>query len=1172
MPWRVSIIALSLLLTTYSHSQDIKRTYNWYFGHYAGLNFATGNPVVLDDGNLYDGTHRGCVTMSDTNGNLLFYTNGERIWNKNHTSMYANIGSYLSMQVVSFPKPGSDHEYYLFSVSYGGYFLSFYTIIDMSMNGGLGGITGPVVLDAAWDAVYKLCATYHKNQEDIWVITRKFTESKYASFLVTANGVNTTPLLSPAPPAPSGERQGVMKISYDKKYLITCFKGGIPENSDAIEVCRFNDADGTVEYLYTFQVRDDNYPGDNLETSGAEFSPDSKFLYLTANWWSVWGDTGLIYQYEMQYIEDSASFVASAVNVGPGYKKSDLQLGPDGRIYVTGQNSPPPYPEYLGVINEPWKKGTLCDYEEPGIYLTPGSASWRVPTILPDFLYRFVYHGICEDEPFHFTQYFNPEPEEILWNFGDPGSGWANNTSNELDPDHLFSDGGTYTVWVRATYPDGRIEETSREVEVAFVPEPDLGPDTAICPDGSLTLNAYCGPYFYQWNTGAFNSQITVSDTGLYWVEATSPEACIARDSIHVGYFPPSMIDNSNTVISPTTCGGETGAITGAQVQGNGPFSYTWLNEAGDSVGNSLDLYHLGVGNYRLVITDNFGCETVSSPYVIYDAGDILINNVSYQPEHCGHLDGSIYIEAVAGLSNMLFYSIDNGQTYYTNQGIFDGIGAGPYVVRVKDSTDCQCVYVDNPVVIEPLGSPQIIDIQVDPATYGNYDGGIVLQASGNSNSIFYSIDAGSTFQVNDGNFPNLSAGNYLCVVSDEYGCDTSFVVTVPYEYSTNLQAIAGDDDQCPGNSAFVPLVANNFNDVAGFSATIFYNPDFLNCIGFTDADPLLMDSLNVILFPAEGRIELTWNAQVTSLPDSSVLLRLVFTALNTGFSNITWDGTPGVSKFLDPLGNEIPVEFYTGSVKVYNELKIDIDTEESLCQGEDIVLSAMIITSNGDVTFTWTDPDGIGYSGYSFLLHNAQPSHSGNYYLSLVDTVGCSCETIISVNVFPLPLAAFSGVDTIHGQGAVILDAGAGFMEYLWNTGENTQTTTVSDSGWYEVSLTSYEGCASSDSIFVMLQESPDEEAGMYLPNAFTPNGDGLNDDFKPIVNAELLDHYRMSIYSRWGEKVFESDDPGRGWLGFNKDEPCMSDVYVYVIEYSYSFAPQDEIKFIQGTFTLIR
>jgi len=1171
MPRRVAIIALLILTATFSHSQDIKRTYNWYFGHYAGLNFSSGNPVVLDDGKLYDGTFRGCVTMSDTNGNLLFYTNGLRIWNKNHISMPAVLEPYLPYQVVSFPNPGSDYEYYLFSASQGGNFLFFYTIIDMTMNGGLGGITGPVVLDAAWDATHKLCATYHKNKEDVWVIARKFTESKYSSFLVTENGVNTTPVLSPAPYY-SGGRTGVMKISYDKKYLITCYLGGIPENSDAIEVCRFNDADGTVEYLYTFQVRDDKYPGE-MNTSGAEFSPDSKFLYLTANWWSILGDTGLIYQYEMQYIEDSASFVSSAVNVGPGFKKHDLQLGPDGRIYVTGMNGPLPYPEYLGVINEPWKKGVLCDYAEPGISLTPGSASWRVPTIVPDFLYRFVFEGICEDEPFHFTQYFNPEPDEILWNFGDPASGWENNISNELNPDHLFTDGGIYTVWVRATYPDGRIEETSREVEVAYVPEPDLGPDTAICPGGSLTLDANCGPYLYQWSTGAFNIQITVQDTGLYWVEVTSSEGCVNRDSIHVGYFPPSMIDNSNTVISPTTCGGETGAITNVQVSGNGPFGFAWINEESDTIGNSIDIYHLSVGNYRLIITDVNGCETVSSPYVIYDAGDILINGVDSQPEHCGHSDGSIYIEAVAGLSNMLFYSIDNGQTYYTNQGIFDNIGAGTYIVRVKDSTDCQCVYVDNPVISEALGAPQIDDIQIDPATYGNNDGGLLIQASGNSDSIFYSIDAGATAQINDGNFPNLSAGNYTCVISDEFGCDTTFILTVPYEYSTNLQAIAGDDDQCPGNSAYVPLVANNFNDVSEFRATILFNPLFLDCTGITDADPFLADSLEVVLFPLEGRIELTWNSEITSLPDSSILVRLVFKTLNTGFSNIAWDGSPGVSQFLDPLGNEIPVEFYTGSVKIYNELTIDVDTEESLCQGEDIELSAMITSSNGDVTFTWTDPDGNGYSGYTFLVHDAQPSHSGNYFLTIVDTLGCTCDTMFSVSVFAMPVAAFAGADTIQGQDEVILDAGEGFGEYLWNTGETTRAITVSDSGWYEVILTSFEGCISSDSVYVEILKEPEKETGIFVPNAFSPNGDGLNDIFRPIVDPDVLDYFRLTVYNRWGEMLFVSDDPGHGWDGTCRGKDCESDVYVYLVEFSLnSVSSNAELETIKGTFLLIR
>jgi hypothetical protein len=849
--------------------------------------------------------------MSDTNGNLLFYSNGWHIYNKNHVEITTQFSGLLTQQISSFLKPGSEDEYYLFSVPYfagsANYFMSFYSIIDMSANGGLGEAGPPIILDAAWDAAEKLTAVYHHNRKDIWIITRKFFENKFAAFLVTENGVNPTPVLSHAPSWTGALPFGVMKISYDKKYLITCFGGGLEDNDDGIEVCRFNDSDGTIEYLYCFRIRDNSYPGSQLLPFGVEFSPDSRYLYITTVNPDIDG-TGQIYQLDVQNIEDSALFVSSKIRIGIGKEREGIQLASDGRIYVTGSTTVGEI-EYLGVINNPWKNGLSCDYQDSAVYLAPGLATQSLPSILTDYLYRFTFEGTCEGEPFYLTQYFNPMPAEILWNFGDPASGMSNNISNELNPFHIFSDGGTFNVWVRATYPNGRIEETSREVEVFYAPEPDIGPDTIICEGSSYFLNAYCGPHLYTWNTGAFSSSITVADSGLYWVQVTTTEGCIAIDSIQIGFFPKADIDNSAAIISPTTCGGAMGAVTGVQVNGTNPFSYSWIDDVGDTIAHALDIYHLPVGNYWLVVTDHTGCVTLSDPYGITDAGNILIQSVEDQPEHCDRHDGSITITATAGLETMLFYSLDNGQTYYTNQGIFDSLASGSYIVRVKDSSDCQCVYSSNPVIIQSLHAPQITDVQVDPASPGNSDGNITILASGNSDTLYYSIDSGSNFQVNNGYFPDLLAGTYHCIVSDEFGCDTAFTIDVPIEYSIRLEAIAGDEDECPGNSVYVPLMVNNFSYISKFNAVVKYSTLFLTCTGYTSPCPELEDSLQFILYPAEGKLELLWDAQAILLPDSTVLALLVFEPVNTGVSNITWDGAAGNTQFLDSLGNFIPVD-----------------------------------------------------------------------------------------------------------------------------------------------------------------------------------------------------------------------------------------------------------------------
>ena len=356
-------------------------------------------------------------------------------------------------------------------------------------------------------------------------------------------------------------------------------------------------------------------------------------------------------------------------------------------------------------------------------------------------------------------------------------------------------------------YPGGRIEETSREVEVEYAPEPDLGPDTSFCVSSGITLDAECGPNFYSWSTGAIGSpQIIVNDTGWYWVRVENDAGCFEIDSIHLSFLPEAIADTTGLEVIPTTCGGSTGVIKGLIVSGIEPLSWQWIDDLGNPISSSLDIYHLPVGNYTLEVLDSNGCTTSFGPCTIIDAGDVLIDEVEFTNEHCGQQDGSIIVNATSGLSDMLFYSIDNGANYHTNQGVFTGLAAGSYAVRVRDSSNCQDVFINNPIIIENLDAPEILSVNIGACAQGQSNGSIEISALGGGDTLYYSNDNGVNYQINDGGFFSLLAGFYTCIVMDEVGCDTTFVVEVPEEITLRLQAIAGEDEVCPGNAAFVPL------------------------------------------------------------------------------------------------------------------------------------------------------------------------------------------------------------------------------------------------------------------------------------------------------------------------------------------------------------------------------
>ena len=1175
------VILFLIFICNYSFAQPNKRTNFWYFTDSIGLNFNSGAPIV-DSSGMANSYHGGTSTMCDTNGNLLFYSNGKKVWNKKHMLMEGGYGGddfYPGTQgALCMPKPGSDSLFYIFTSRHiESENPQFYFTLDINDNNGDGKVIDIDTLLTGWDASQQLTAVYLPNKQDYWVLTRKYRENKYAAYFVNATGVNSEPVLSPAPARnePNMLNRGFMKVSYNKKYLITCFYGGTWHYS-GVEICKFDNETGKIDFLYSFKLIDVIIGNFYYRTNNCEFSPDSKYMYLA-------GDlpderNTHIYQFNMQYIEDSALFKQSAIKVGEG-QGMNIQLASDGKIYcfakeglnISDSNN------YVGVINNPEKFGTDCNYQPDVFKINFGSVSRPFVNFAPDFLYRFDYNGTCESDTFTFDPWFFPEPDLIEWNFGDPSSG-TNNTSTIPHASHKFTDGGTYEVSVHVEYPPssayplGRIEETSREVEVTHAPEPDLGPDTTICHGSEITLDADCGDYSYSWSTGALGtSHITVSDTGWYWVKATNDDGCFAYDSIHIAYYPPATADSSNLILSPTTCGGSTGAIRGLNIIGTPPFSYQWLDDLGNPVTTTIDLYGLPVGNYTLQVTDSNSCVTNIGPYSIIDAGNVLVNSVDFTDEHCNQQDGTITVTATSGLGDMLYYSVDNGVNYVQNLGIFTNLPSGSYAVRVHDSTMCEDAYINNPIIIENQSHPQITDVQVTPESSGTGNGQINITATSADDTIYYSNDGGTTNQINNGLFTNLTAGYYTCVVADKFGCDTTFVVEVPEDFVIHLKAVAGQAGVCPGAVAHVPLIVSNFNDVANFTATLLFDKDKLTCQGFINPNAMIEDSLQIMLFPAEGKVELSWHAPSVTLPANSILVSLVFDASTTGGSLIEWDGTIGANTFYNSLGNQIPVDYHVGEVIIYKEVYFSLETSKDVCQGETVVLQPSMWSSNGPVTYNWTFPDSTTQSTPSLVINNIKLNQSGKYSILITDTAGCYLQSSVDVTVYKTPTPEFASQDTIFTESPIELDAGAGFLSYLWNTGDTTQNIWADNEGWYTAAVESQQGCVGKDSSFVVFS-TPPELINIYFPNAFTPNGDGLNDEFKVVTKTTNIALFSLSIYNRWGALVYQTNDITQGWDGTYKGTACQSGSYVFKVTYNTSTSPLTTSETKMGTVMLVR
>ena len=286
------VLSCILLVQINSFSQPNKRTNQWFFARNVGVDFNSGEPVEGYPCPI-TGTPLGDTSsMCDTNGNLLFYSDGKNVYNKNHEIMensYAGPDYNQGVQAaLCIPKPGSDSLFYVFTantfIQQYNQPLNFYHTIDMSLNDGLGGILNTDTLPGAWDASEQLNASYFKDKTGYWIVMRKYKEHQYAAYKVTSVGVNPSPVLSDAPNRylPNAN-YGYMKFTYDKKYLVFFYNYATGYFQD-IEICKFNNNTGEIEFLYSFQLIElfpNNPPP--YQTMNGEFSPDSKYMYVAGH-------------------------------------------------------------------------------------------------------------------------------------------------------------------------------------------------------------------------------------------------------------------------------------------------------------------------------------------------------------------------------------------------------------------------------------------------------------------------------------------------------------------------------------------------------------------------------------------------------------------------------------------------------------------------------------------------------------------------------------------------------------------------------------------------------------------------------------------------------------------------------------------------------------------------
>lgn len=700
---------------------------------------------------------------------------------------------------------------------------------------------------------------------------------------------------------------------------------------------------------------------------------------------------------------------------------------------------------------------------------------------------------------------------------------------------------GNYIITIR----DAQQCQTSATQSLVAPNSPTVSsitPSDETCPgnlDGSVTIQVSGGtsPFIYTWSNNATTQNLTNVAAGNYTVTVRDASNCTVSATTTVIAGNACCNIQITAVITQPSCGGSDGSIN-TTVVSQGTTSYLWSNAATTS-----DLSNLSPGTYGLTVTDAV-CNK-DTVFVINSSSNISLALSNPINPACGQNNGGITI-AISNGTAPYTLQIDNGIFQQTlnipsaTQQQQNGLPSGNYTFTLTDSLGCQ--QIQTLTLVAP-GSPTIDNIIATAETCaGASDGTVTIQVSGGNGAISYLWSNNATTQ----NLTGVAPGNYIVTVSDAAGCtvaDNATVIAGPPCCNIVASSAATPTDCGVATGSITVTITSYDGTPYIFSATGNGQTFTANSTTSTATINNLFGGIYVLLLTDTNNCTYRDTIEVIE-NNNTIVLNLNSTdvacnGFNDGTATVDISGTnaPFTINWSNNSNDTLLTNLSPGTYVVtvtdqincrridsltINEppvLSVSLGNDAFLCNGENIVLDA----GSGFDDYIWSTSD----STQTITIDSA-----GTYFVTVANNSigGLSCFANDTIVFGAADIAVNAGNDTSIIErdtaqlNAIVLGNSTQGI-YSWTPIVDLSCTSCAnplatpfETTSYQVVYTDSNGCVASDSITITVIPG---EYYFYMPNAFSPNGDGENEIVFPIMKG--VDQFTWRIWNRWGQKVFE-------------------------------------------------